>query len=421
MLGNGVWRAGSPKIKNSINVIGLCVFVFYVHLPPPSNLLTPEMNLLVFNPEHDYALADNQPQFVALRSAAQFAYDCAPFMRYLTEDETVVLDAYHPFGKEFRKNFAPLENADRITKVTPWGWDAATVYQLRRIGIPDNLLPTDAQLSKLRVLAHRKTTIAAMDFLRERHPHPETLPASPEYFTEIQDIENFVKRVLNAIFKSPYSGNGRGHLYAHGVCSPTLLRQCSGVLLRQCGILAEKQYSVVQDFAMEFECRNGEVIFRGYSLFKTEHYGYGGNLLMPDSEILLALSHYVDTEELATAKSLVSDFLRQEIAPHYNGDAGVDMFVYQEDGTYKLHPFVEVNLRKTMGLAAHDIYARYCHPESQGKFRIVRGFVETFHETSLQAGMQLRDGLWWRGTMALNPVTEGTEYAVMVEMKGDVS
>ena len=59
------------------------------------------MNLLVFNPEHDYALADNQPQFVALRSAAQFAHDCAPFMRYLTEDETVVLDAYHPFGKEF--------------------------------------------------------------------------------------------------------------------------------------------------------------------------------------------------------------------------------------------------------------------------------------------------------------------------------
>ena len=172
---------------------------------------------------------------------------------------------------------------------------------------------------------------------------------------------------------------------------------------------------------MEFECRNGEVVFRGYSLFKTEHYGYGGNLLMPDSAILLALSHYVDIEELATAKSLVSDFLQKEIAPHYEGDAGVDMFVYQEDGAYKLHPFVEVNLRKTMGLAAHDIYARYCHPESRGTFRIARGEVETCHSASPQAGMQLRDGLWWSGTMALNPVTEGTEYAVMVEMKGDVS
>ena len=387
------------------------------------------MQLLLFNPEHDYALADNQPQFVALRSAAQFAHDCAPFMRYLTEDETVVLDAYRPFGKEFQKNFAPSENADHITKITPWGWDAAAVYQLRRIGLPDKLLPTDAQLSELRELAHRKTTIAAMKFLHDKHPHPEVLPAPPSYLTDLQQIESFVKRKKDVIFKSPYSGNGRGHLYAHGDCSPTLLRQCGGVLKRQGGILAEKQYTVVQDFAMEFECRNGEVVFRGYSLFKTEHYGYGGNLLMPDSEILLALARYVDIEELAAVKSLVSDFLRQEIAPHYDGDAGVDMFVYQEDGTYKLHPFVEVNLRKTMGLAAHDIYARYCHPEARGTFRIVRGVmklhgdvgthghVETQNFASLPMGqILLHDGLWWSGTMALNPITESTHYAVMVEL-----
>ena len=375
------------------------------------------MHLLLFNPEHDYALADNQPQFVALRSAAQFAYDCAPFMRYLAEDKAVVLDAYRPFGKEFQKNFSPLENAERITKVTPWGWDAAAVYQLRRIGIPDALLPTDAQLSELRELAHRRTAIAAMEFLHDKHPHPEGLPMPPLFLTELQQVEDFVKRTPDVIFKSPYSGNGRGHLYAHGTTNPTLLRQCGGVLKRQGGLIAERMYTVVQDFAMEFECRNGEVFFRGYSLFKTEHYGYGGNLLMPDSEILRALSRYVDLEELIAVQSIVSDFLQKEIAPHYEGDAGVDMFVYQEEGAYKLHPFVEVNLRKTMGLAAHDIYARYCHPESRGTFRIARGEVETCHGASPQAGMQLRDGLWWRGTMALNPVTERTGYAVVIELE----
>lgn len=374
------------------------------------------MHLLLFNPEHDYALADNQPQFVALRSAAQFAYDCAPFMRYLTEDEAVVLDSYRPFGKEFQKNFAPLEGAERITKVTPWGWDAAAVYQLRRIGIPDTLLPTDVQLSELRELAHRRTAIAAMEFLHDKHPHPEGLPMPPLFLTELQQVEDFVKRTPDVIFKSPYSGNGRGHLYAHGTTNPTLLRQCGGVLKRQGGLIAERMYTVVQDFAMEFECRNGEVFFRGYSLFKTEHYGYGGNLLMPDSAILQALSLYVNIEELAVVQSLVSDFLRQEVAPHYKGNAGVDMFVYQEDGVYKLHPFVEVNLRKTMGLAAHDIYARYCHPEARGTFRIVRGEVETCDGASLQKGMQLRDGLWWRGTMALTPVTAATRYAVVMEL-----
>ena len=377
------------------------------------------MELLVFNPEHDYALADNQPQYVTLRSAAQFAYDCAPFMRYLTEDEAVVLDAYRPFGKEFQKNFAPLENAERITKVTPWGWDAAVAYQLRRIGIPEKLLPTDGQLSKLRKLAHRKTAITAMEFLHDIHPHPERLPAPPSYLTEIQQVEDFVKQIPDVIFKSPYSGNGRGHLYAHGDCSPTLLRQCAGVLRRQGGLIAERMYTVVLDFAMEFRCHDGQADFLGYSLFRTEHYGYGGNLLLPDDAILSTLSQYIDIQEILQTQTLVQDFLRQHIAPHYDGVAGVDMFVYQEDGAYNLHPFVEVNLRMTMGLAAHEIFCRYCHPKTRGTFRIVRGDVETRHGTSLQSEMHLRDGLWWSGTAVLNPVTEGTEYAVVVEMKGD--
>jgi len=387
------------------------------------------MRLLVFNPEHDYALADNRPQYVTLRSAAQFAYDCAPFMRYLTEDEAVVLDAYHPFGKEFQKKFSPMADAERITKVTPWGWDTAVVYQLRRIGIPDALLPTNARLSKLRELAHRKTTLDATTFLHNHHPHPELLPAPPTLLTGLQQIEDFVKQIPDAIFKSPYSGNGRGHLYAHGTCSPTLLRQCAGVLNRQGSLLAEKQYTVVQDFAMEFTCQNGAVDFRGFSLFKTAHYGYAGNLLMPDREIVRTISQYIDIEEIEQTKELVSDYLKQHIAPHYDGDAGVDMFVYQEYDNYKLHPFVEVNLRKTMGLAAHDIYERYCHPEARGTFRIARrevrmrrdigthGSVEMQNSASLPTGqMQSRDGLWWSGTAVLNPVTPDTQYAVVVEL-----
>jgi hypothetical protein len=69
-----------------------------------------------------------------------------------------------------------------------------------------------------------------------------------------------------------------------------------------------------------------------------------------------------------------------------------------------------------MELAAHDIYARHCHLESRDTFRIVRGEVETCHGASLQKGMQLRDGLWWSGTMALNPVTAATRYAVVMEL-----
>jgi len=69
-----------------------------------------------------------------------------------------------------------------------------------------------------------------------------------------------------------------------------------------------------------------------------------------------------------------------------------------------------------LGLAAHDIYARYCHPESQGTFRIVHGNVETGRAPSLQTEMHCRNGLWFSGTMVLNPVTEKTQYAVVVKL-----
>ena len=112
----------------------------------------------------------------------------------------------------------------------------------------------------------------------------------------------------------------------------------------------------------------------------------------------------------------MTQFLKQHIAPNYDGDAGVDMFVYQEDGGYGIHPFVEVNLRKTMGLAAHDIYARYCHPESRGTFRIFRGSVETRLIASLQQNIQSRDGLWYSGTHSLTPIADNTQYAVVVTL-----
>ena len=167
---------------------------------------------------------------------------------------------------------------------------------------------------------------------------------------------------------------------------------------------------------MEYDCSGGEVTFRGYSLFQTAHYGYAGNLLMPDDAILSTLSQYLDIQEILQNQNLVRDFLQKHFAPYYDGEAGVDMFVYQEDGRHKLHPFVEVNLRKTMGLAAHDLYARYCHPEARGTFRIVHGPVGTLLATSLQKGMHCRDGLWFSGTAVLNPVTDKTQYAAVIEL-----
>lgn len=379
------------------------------------------MKLLVYNPEHDYALADGGPHFVALKSAAQFAFDCAPFMRYLFEDEDVICPIYRYEKGEFRKLYSCHEQYASVTEVVPWGWDAAVAQQLRRMGVPENLLPDDNRLRLWRDLAHRKSSSQALDFLREHYLEPGAIPESPRYLTSVQEVEDFVKAHPDAIFKSPYSGNGRGHLYVHGCTNSTFLRQCAGVIKRQRGIMAEKQYAVIQDFAMEFSCRSNDVTFRGYSLFRTQHYGYGGNLLMPDEEILHALSPYINMEKILAMKEVILDYLKQNIAPCYEGDIGVDMFVYQVDGEIKWHPFVEMNMRKTMGLAAHEIYARYCHPQARGTFAILyeprygKLKKELDNQTN-RSPLRSQDGLWRSGTVVLNPVTEATQYAVVVRL-----
>lgn len=379
------------------------------------------MKLLVYNPEHDYALADGGPNFVALKSAAQFAFDCAPFMRYLFEDEDVLFPAYRYEKGEFRKLYKYSERYASVTEIVPWGWDAAVAQQLRRAGVPENLLPDDNKLQVWRNLAHRKTASQALDYIREHHPKPNIIPETPRYLSSVQEVEDFVKTHPDAIFKSPYSGNGRGHLYVHGCTNPTFLRQCTGVINRQGGIMAEKQYIVVQDFAMEFTCSGGDVNFRGYSLFKTQHYGYGGNLLMPDEEILRFLSQYIDLGEILAMKECILDYLKRNIAPCYEGDVGVDMFVYQEDGLYKWHPFVEINLRKTMGFAAHDIFGRYCHPEARGIFEIqyvpqYGRLKRLLEDQCVSDPLLCQDGLWRAGTVSLNPVTDATQYAVVLRL-----
>ena len=363
--------------------------------------------LYLFNPEHDYALANNSEHFVPLQSAVQFAQDCAPFVRHLADTEDVLL--FNPYDDQ-PLDLSMMEDMD----IRPWGWDRLVRRQLRAAGVANRLLPTDEALDALRALAHRRLSIQAMDYLRQRCPSL-SLPVPARLLTRIDEVEAFIATQRDCILKSPYSGNGRGNLYAHGEFSPTLRRQCAGVLRRQGALLAEPLYNVVQDFAMEFVTTPQEVRFCGYSLFHIQHYGYAGNELRSDPDIERILSQWVDLSILASIREALTSFIRHHIQPHYHGCVGVDMFVYDSDG-YKLNPMVEINLRMTMGMAAHLLYERFVHPNSIGVMRIEyrpkRGAMLQYVQQ--QPPMTCEEGRWREGFLALTPVNEETQYCVIV-------
>lgn len=368
------------------------------------------MTLYVFNPEHDYALANNDSHFMPLQSAVQFAHECAPFLHYLINEEEHHI--FLPYATD--RNAIPI--SDNLN-IKVWGWDKLVVRQLSEAGIPSSLLPNNKQLETIHELSHRKTSIQAMDFLRSHCPHI-SIPRSAECLYHIDEVATFIQHFPDAILKSPYSGNGRGNLYTHGELTPTLRRQCEGVIRRQGAILAEPLYPVIQDFAMEFHCFQGCATFCGYSLFETKHYGYAGNLLLSDQEIESRLSQWVSNGILSEIKDTLLLFINQYVAPKYDGYLGVDMFFYTENGITKLNPMVEINIRMTMGMAAHLLYEQHIHPEAQGSFRLEYAsqketLWQKFHHLPQ---MEIREGKWRSGTISLTPITHETQYAMIVSL-----
>jgi len=375
------------------------------------------MTLYIFNPEHDYALANNDPHFMAPASAVKFATDCALFLQYIVPEESVI---FIPQANEQRfysiAQQAFTETPVDIQRIIPWGWDPLVARQCQEI-LPETTTAGLSQAETVHRLAHRRTAQDAMGFLRQHGP-AIPYPEAASELTSTAEMEAYVQQHHDVIFKSPYSGNGRGHLYAHGNCSPTLLRQGGGVIRRQGSIMAEPLHEVVQDFAMEFHCHDGIAAFCGYSLFQTRHYGYAGNLLLTDNDIETRLAEWVSREPLHGIQNTLEHYLSQAIAPFYDGYLGVDMFIYRQDGQMLLNPMVEINLRMTMGMAAHLLMERHVHPESTGIMQLEYNPTAggLLHHIGAQPPMRLKEGRWHSGFLALSPVNEDTQYAITVNI-----
>ncbi|MBR4136012.1 MAG: hypothetical protein IKU03_06360 [Bacteroidales bacterium] len=371
--------------------------------------------IYVFNPEHDYALANNGPHFVPPESAIRFARDCAPFLCYLMDNDDLLYQPYDAEKPFLTAQGLPADHPNLQDEVSPWGWDALVLHQLHDAGLCQKRRQEDLQ--PIRELAHRRNTIEALKHLRKTLPALH-LPELPEELLRAEDAVRYIHEHQNVIFKSPYSGNGRGHLYAHGECSPTLARQITGVIRRQGSIMAEPMYHILQDFAMEFVCQSGETSFAGYSLFSTRHYGYAHNELCSDAQIVDTLCQWIPEERMEAVEQSLITYLNQVIAPYYSGCVGIDMCVYDNDGIH-LHPMIEINLRMTMGMAAHRLYKRHVHPSATGIMRLEyrpKGLADYLQQQSEIHPLKTEEGRWRSGFKVLTPIHEDTQYAVCVQL-----
>lgn len=337
-------------------------------------------NLYIFNPDHDLALANNDPNYMAPESARKMAAEMVLLPLWYADASDYVLapSKYNlVFAEEMRKRFPHLprliteqELSNQSFNIVPWGWNASLKNRLLKLGVSERLLPPKETLDLIRTYSNRKFASALLPKLLV----DTSCCGESHYLTTIEELREFVMQHPDAVLKMPLSGSGKGLCWCKGNFDKPIANWCINVLKQQGGVVAEPMYKKVRDCSMLFYCDKNSVRFYGYSLFVTSGKGvYTGNIQMPDELIEKELNTYVAQETLRVVRMAIEKELSLTLPSFYNGFLGVDMMVCSasdNNSIYNLHPCVEINLRTTMGVVAHEICDRYLHPASIGTFQI---------------------------------------------------
>lgn len=326
------------------------------------------MKLHVFNPEHDISLAQNNPNQTPSRAALQIRNDLdfIPYIWAAQGDVVLVNDVMKAYEgveklrlKDKNVSFIDADilekYSDEIDAILPWGWDCAIKEHLKRLGISQTLLPSSKQLSEIRNLNNRKASINWLLFLKAHLPYATTV-GEAYYYNNINDLCAKAKEIGKAVIKAPWSGSGRGLRFTDRNISTVHLNWAKNIITHQQGIILEPYYNKVQDFAMEFYIE-GEVKYCGLSIFQSLHGAYTGSIIDTEERKRNFLSKYVDIELLDTIKLTLINLLECNIKYNYKGPLGIDMMIVEKralstSSLYAIHPFVEINFRRTMGHVA---------------------------------------------------------------------
>ena len=351
------------------------------------------MKRAIFNPEHDLCLADGSGSFIPPAAIVEFTRKCRWIERFMGDAR--------PDGMPACEDSRPMEEKGNFKPLVfvPWGWNRCLRDKLLKEGVPAELLPDDGQLDFIRESSRRELALELLEYLHRESECPggvyvgvedesvaeghieeakvagtsgcvTVIPANYRIVARsMEDICAFLQERGRVVLKAPLSGSGKGVRFVTGELMETDRGWCKRTLQRQGAVIVEQRMEIIKEFAMLFEvggigqAGDGQVKFRGYSLFYSSNGAYKGNLLASNEYIEQELGKYVPLEELRRAQTLVERFLQEKLQGEYVGFVGVDQFVAESSGDedllgrkYLWNPAMEINLRMTMGLVARNIY-----------------------------------------------------------------
>lgn len=311
--------------------------------------MTPRTYL--FNPENDLALALGCRHYTPPPHAASLHRAGALLPAWWAEEDDSVIAPLATADEIawLKDNYGINVNLEPNGEPEPWGWSLDAKRQFAIAGVPSENLPSDDNISRLRQLSHRRVSRLILSELGF-----ERLPV------EVTDPEEAVglHRQYGGVFvKAPWSSSGRGVFSSAGISDQVVAQKVAGLIHRQGSVMIERQFDKISDLAALFYSDGQRVTYRGVSMFQTEPRGvYTGNICAPQEQLLSKLGD--DQAEYEEFTNKLEPILSALICPYYRGWLGIDMMIYRDDSGSRLHPCIELNLRRTMGVVAMDITRR---------------------------------------------------------------
>jgi hypothetical protein len=391
------------------------------------------MAIHYFNPGHETAVLNASKHYHPPAHVAKMQTDLAFLPAgYASGGDYVFMETSLP--NDFIRSFEPLKLD--IKQVTPadfatnrevfrhsaidlWGISPQSVHFFEKLNEEHNLSLTVPQWKEeLRFLGSRFAAQQLLAGLLNRIPEiePAILPC---FYSGIEAIEKqMVHSREQILIKSPYSSSGRGLLWLPpGKLSQSERQILTGMLKKQSQVSVEKVLDKQLDFSMQFENTvEGETRFIGYSIFRTNAKGaYEKSLLASRERAEKRIAALTGMDLLLQTRIALTEMIREMFVPFYSGIIGIDLLVYKSGGSFRLHPCVEINMRKNMGYLSVRLTEKHLHTDSHGEFMIgynsnPQTTVQKHKQLQMQHPLTVDNGFIRSGYLNLCPVTETTNF-----------
>lgn len=314
------------------------------------------------------ALASGAPIYTPPKAVAELERRNALFPICYSSPGDAVLVRFDDIADDIQPAGIRIIRPDDLSgcdeEISPWGWNIALRNELSRYGYSTDRMPSIEALEAWRELAHRRTAATLCRLADFSHCALEFFDAE----AALCQLSDWGKGVI----KMPWSSSGRGVMTVTTADYVKAEARIKQTIARQGSVMLEPLHDKCTDFATEWESDGKNIRFLGFSAFSTDGgVRYMGNLAASRDVVLDRISNgdasvRGSVEDLQhSLVDVLEEVLIKRCAFPFVGLFGVDGLVTSSGSVVEC---LEINLRRTMGHVALDVYS------ATGKESVVRIF-----------------------------------------------